>query len=172
LENILQELLLRPPVESPKSPVAPVPDPRPPPPYEADRGLDTVLPNRGFASLLSVDSYLLRANTPAIRPAQVESLSSIAAPIRPRLEASFFSGTPSLGVLPFLTQIGRVQPESCLRGSFTVATRGLTPQPCQEGVSTKIRRNLAECRSLVVNVLCYGAKTVRGNVISCIENLR
>jgi hypothetical protein len=36
------------------------------------------------------------------------SLSSTAALIRPRLEGSFFSGSPSLGILPFLAQVVRV----------------------------------------------------------------
>jgi hypothetical protein len=112
LENMLQELLLRAPVEPPKSPVAPVLDPRLPPPFEVDRGLHIVVRNRRFVSLLSVDSYRLRDTTPALRPAQVASLSSIAATIRPRLEGSFFSGTPSLGVLQFLTQIVRVSNQS------------------------------------------------------------
>ena len=72
----------------------------------------SLLWNRRFSSLLSVDSYRLRDTTPALRPAQVASLSSIAATIRPRLEGSFFSGTPSLGVLPFLMQIVRVSNQS------------------------------------------------------------
>jgi hypothetical protein len=99
-------------VEPPKSPVAHVLDSRPPPPYEADSGLEIVVRNRRFSSLLSVDNYRLRDTTPALRPAQVAGLSSIAATIRPRLEGSFFSGTPSLGVLPFLTQIVRVSNQS------------------------------------------------------------
>jgi hypothetical protein len=94
LENTLQELLLRAPVERPKSPVAPVLDPRPPPPNEVDRGLHIVVRNRRFVNLLSVDRYRLRDTTPALRPAQVASLSSIAATIRLRSEGSFFSGTP------------------------------------------------------------------------------
>ena len=81
-------------------PDAPVLDPHPPLPNEADRGLVIVVRNRRFSSLLSVDSYRLRDTTPALRPAQVAALSSIAATIRPRLEGSFFSGTLSLGVLP------------------------------------------------------------------------
>jgi hypothetical protein len=110
LQNMLQELLLRAPVEPPKSPVAPVLDPRLPPPFEADRVI--VVRNRRFAILLSVDSYRLRDTTPALLPAQVASLSSIAATIRPRLEGSLLSGSPSLGVLQFLTQIVRVSNQS------------------------------------------------------------
>jgi hypothetical protein len=109
---MIQELLLRAPVEPPKSAVAPVLDPLLPPPFEADRGLDIVVRNRRFASRLSVDSYRLRYTTPALLPAQVASLSSIAATIRPRLEGSLFSGSPSLRVLPFLTQIVRVSNQS------------------------------------------------------------
>jgi hypothetical protein len=94
LEDMLQELLLRSPVEPLKSPVAPVLDPYPQPPDEGYRGLDIVVQNRLFASLVSVDTYRLLYKTQALHPAQVVGLSSIAFTIRPRSEGSNFSGTP------------------------------------------------------------------------------
>jgi hypothetical protein len=99
-------------VERPKSPVAPVLDTPPPPQNKVDRGLHIAVRNCRFVILSSGDSYRLRDSTPALRPAQVASSSSIAATIRPRLEGSFFSGIPSLVFLPFLTQIVRVSNQS------------------------------------------------------------
>jgi hypothetical protein len=51
LENMLQELLLRAPVERPKSPVAPVLDTPPPPQNKVDRGLHIAVRNCRFVSL-------------------------------------------------------------------------------------------------------------------------
>jgi hypothetical protein len=112
LEQMLQDLVLRSPVDPPVPVHVSVPDPRPPSPFDDEKGLKIVIRNRRFITLLSVDTYRLRDTTPAIRPGQVSSLSSIAATIRPRLEGSFFSGSPALGVLPFLTQIVRVSNQS------------------------------------------------------------
>jgi hypothetical protein len=51
-ENMLEELLLRSPVELPKSHFVPVLDPRPPSPNEVDRGLDIVVRNRRFCEFI------------------------------------------------------------------------------------------------------------------------
>jgi hypothetical protein len=104
MERMLQDLFIRipapvqPPLQDPFAPLQPV-----------SRDLhDIVVRNRRYEFVLSVSTYRLRDQTAALRPDQMTSLSSIAALIRPRLEGSFFSGSPSLGILPFLSQVVRV----------------------------------------------------------------
>jgi hypothetical protein len=95
LEQMFQDLVLRSSVDPPVPVYVSVTDPRPPSPFDDEKGLKIVVRNRRFITLLSVDTYRLRDTTPEIRPGQVSSLSSIAATIRPRLEGSFFSGSPA-----------------------------------------------------------------------------
>ena len=67
-----------------------------------------VIRNRRYDTVLAVATYRLQDRTQVLRQDQITTLSTTASLIRPRLEGSFFSGSPSLGVLPFLSQVVRV----------------------------------------------------------------
>jgi hypothetical protein len=100
MERILQNISLKLADPPSQTPVGPSPGPASP------HGI--LVRNRSYDTVLSVDTYRLRDQTSALRPDQMTSLSSTAALIRPRSEGSFFSGSPSLGILPFLAQVVRV----------------------------------------------------------------
>jgi hypothetical protein len=68
--------------------------------------------NRRYSHVLSISTYRLRDRTSALLPDQVSNLTSAANQIRPRLEGCFFTGDPSLSVLPFLHQLVRVADQS------------------------------------------------------------
>jgi hypothetical protein len=104
MERSLRDLSLRIPVREQLPPQAPVAlvQPAPVDPH------GIVVRNRRYDTVLSVATYRLRDQTAALRPDQMTSLSSTAALIRPRLEGSFFSGSPSLRIIPFLAQVVRV----------------------------------------------------------------
>lgn len=103
MERLLADLNLRLPPNQPQAEAAIV---FPHVPVASPEGI--IIRNRRYKTVLAVSTYRLRDQTAALRPDQMTTLSSTAALIRPRLEGSFFSGTPSLGVLPFLAQVVRV----------------------------------------------------------------
>jgi hypothetical protein len=70
------------------------------------------IPNRRYSHVLSISTFRLRDRTSALLPDQVSNLTSAANQIRPRLEGCFFTGDPSLSVLPFLHQLVRVADQS------------------------------------------------------------
>jgi hypothetical protein len=97
-------------LQLPPSVAVPVPDPVPP---------STCAPtvrvrNRRYATVLAVDSYRLRDRTEGLRPDQISSLTTLANQVRPRLDGCYFSGEPSLSVLPFLLQLVKVSDQSYL----------------------------------------------------------
>jgi hypothetical protein len=92
-ERMLQDLSLKLADPPSQTPVGPSPGPASP------HGI--LVRNRRYDTVLSVNTYRRRDQTSALRPDKMISLSSTAALIRPRLEGSFFSGSPSLGILPF-----------------------------------------------------------------------
>jgi hypothetical protein len=100
MERMLQVLSLRLTDPPSQTPVGPSPGPASP------HGI--LVRNRRYDTVLSLDTYRLRDQTSALRPDQMTSLPSTSALIRPRLEGSFFSASPSLGILPFLAQVVRV----------------------------------------------------------------
>jgi hypothetical protein len=108
MEKMLQDLTLKfatnnAKADEPGAPADPV--------YQVQDDPDegsTLIRKRRYKTVLSVSSYRLRDQTTNLRPDQTTHLSSTAALIRPRLEGSFFTGTPPLRVLSFLAQIVRV----------------------------------------------------------------
>lgn len=75
---------------------------------------EAVIPVRNprFIQVLSTTTYRLVNQDSVLRPDQMSSLSTTAALLRPRLDGSYFSGDPPLGILPFLTQVARVANQS------------------------------------------------------------
>jgi hypothetical protein len=123
MERMLQDLSLRLTDSPSQTPVGPSPGPA------STHGI--LVRNRRYDTVLSVDTYRLRDQTSALRPDQMTSLSSTAALIRPRLEGSFFSGSPSLDILPFLAQVVRVANQT----HISEATLCSKVNPCLERVS-------------------------------------
>jgi hypothetical protein len=78
MECILQDLSLRLTDSPSQTPVRPSPGPASP------HGI--LVRNRRYDTVVSVDTYLLRDQTSALRPDQMTSLSYTATLIRPRLE--------------------------------------------------------------------------------------
>jgi hypothetical protein len=62
---------------------------------------DILVRNRRHANVLAIDNYLLRDRTEALRPSFVSNLTTAANQLRPLLDGTLLSGTPSLSVLPF-----------------------------------------------------------------------
>ena len=101
--------------------------------------------NRRYDTVLAVETYSLQDRTQVFRQDQMTTLSTTASLIRPRLEGSFFSGSPSLGVLPFLSQVVRVANQTQMSEAILLwILEDFLRPPCKEAFRMQAHKSWPE----------------------------
>jgi hypothetical protein len=101
--------------------------------------------NKRFTDVLAVTTYRLVDTNENLPYDQSMSLTQVANQIRPRMEGYFFSGEPTLKVLPFLRQLTRIANQSRLsEATLLWVVEDFLQSPAREAFRAQAHRTWPE----------------------------